>query len=416
VGAVFFFRKGKVREKNLLSLVKNGKREMKKQFNLLTTVKNKNMYFIKSLQTLLFLCVITSACNATDLNVKKSLKPNIIVILADDLGYADLGCQGSLDVKTPHIDKLAENGIRFTSGYVTAPQCGPSRAGLLTGRYQNRFGFESNEFAYDPGIPRSQPLISERFKKLGYVTGYMGKWGVTSKRHSYPAQRGFDESYWNQDGNLYFPDTPSKYNVQVKRGNEPVEQPAYSTDAFGSEAVDFIKRHKQDPFFLFVSFITPHVPMEAKEEDLKRLKASGYTLRDTMLAMVACMDDNVGRILKTLENENIEENTLIFFLSDNGGYPGNASRNDPFRGTKSQMLEGGIREPFLVQWKGRLPAGKVYEEPVISLDILPTAVAAAGAEINQDWKLDGVNLLPFLSGEKRGSTRCTLLAFQYLDA
>ena len=334
-------------------------------------------------------------------SVLAARKPNVIVILADDLGYADLGCQGSQDVKTPHIDSLAENGVRCTAGYVTAPQCGPSRAGLLTGRYQNRFGFESNEFAYDPGIPRSETLISTRMKELGYATGYMGKWGVTSKRHSYPAQRGFDESYWNQDGNLYFPDTPCKYNVQVKRGNEPVEQPAYSTDAFGHEAVEFIQRHKDEPFFLFVAFITPHVPMEAKPEDLERFPDVTDPLRRTMLAMMASMDDNVGRILQTLEKNKLDDDTLIIFLSDNGGYALNASRNDPFRGTKSQLLEGGIREPFLIQWKGTLPAGKIYEEPVISIDILPTALAAAGAEIKPEWKLDGVNLLPFLSGEKK---------------
>ncbi len=332
----------------------------------------------------------------------RSRTPNVIVILVDDLGYADLGCQGSPDVKTPHIDTLAANGVRCTDGYVTAPQCGPSRAGLLSGRYQNRFGFESNEFAYDPGFPRSQKMISERMKELGYVTGYMGKWGVTSKRHSYPLQRGFDECYWNQDGNLYFPDTPSQYNVQVKRGNDPVEQPAYSTDAFGREAVNFIKRHKDESFFLMVSFIAPHVPMEAKQEDLERFPDVEDELRRTMLGMVACMDDNVGRMLDTLKKEKLEEDTLIFFLSDNGGYALNASRNDPFRGGKSQMLEGGIREPFLIQWKGTLPAGKVYEEPVISLDILPTALTAAGAEIKPEWELDGVNLLPFLSGEEQG--------------
>lgn len=327
-------------------------------------------------------------------------QPNVIVILADDLGYADLSCQVNSGIKTPNIDTLAENGVRCTAAYVTAPQCGPSRAGLLTGRYQNRFGFESNEFAYDPGLPRSEALISTRMKAQGYTIGYIGKWGVTSKRHSYPAQRGFDESFWNQDGNRYFLDTPSKYNVQMYRGNEPVELKEYSTDAFGREAVGFIERHADDPFFLFVSFITPHEPMEAKQEDLARFPDEKDPLRRTMLAMMACMDDNVGRILEALKKKKLDENTLIFFLSDNGGYPGNASRNDPFSGTKSQMLEGGIREPFIVQWKGHLPAGTVYEKPIISLDILPTALAAAGAEIKSEWNLDGVNLLPFLSGKK----------------
>ena len=334
----------------------------------------------------------------------RSRKPNVIVILSDDQGYGDLGCQISVDdVRTPHIDTLAANGVRCTDGYVTAPQCGPSRAGLLSGRYQNRFGFESNEFAYSPGLPRSVPLISNYMKDLGYTTGYIGKWGVTSKRHSYPPKRGFDESFWVQDGNVYFPNRPSKHNTQMHRGMEDIELKEYSTDAFGREAIDFIQRHKRDPFFLFISYITPHEPMEAKEEDLARFAHIDDELRRTALAMIACMDDNVGRMLDTLKKEKLEEDTLIIFLSDNGGYPGNASRNDPFRGTKSQLLEGGIREPFLIQWKGTLPAGKVYEEPIISLDILPTTLAAAGAEIKTEWELDGINLLPFLLGEEKGA-------------
>ncbi len=363
---------------------------------------------MKKLQSILLMLFILQTCSMLELNAQEIPKPNVIVIIADDLGYADLGCQGSPDVKTPYIDQLAENGVRFTSGYVSAPQCGPSRAGLLTGRYQNRFGFESNEFARKPAIPTSQKLISDRMKAEGYVTGYMGKWGVGNKRASglnfIPPQRGFDETYWNSDGNFQFGDIPSIHDVQVYRDNEKVEQPYYSTDAFGSEAVKFIKRHKKDPFLLFVSFIPPHVPMEAKEEDLKRFKEADYTLRDTMLAMVACMDDNIGMIMKTLKKEKLEENTLIFFISDNGGPTRtNASRNDPFRGVKGDLLEGGIREPFIMQWKGKLPAGKVYDEPVISLDILPTALAAAGAEIKPEWKLDGVNLLPYITGKKQGS-------------
>ena len=341
----------------------------------------------------------------------KARKPNAIVILADDLGYADLGCQGSPDVKTPHIDTLAANGIRFTQGYVTAPQCGPSRAAILSGRYQNRFGFESNEWAYEPGIPRSVRLISNYIKEQGYATGYIGKWGVTSKRHSYPPQRGFDECYWVQDGNIYFPDRPSKYNTQMKRGNDPITMTEYSTDAFGREAIEFIQRHTRStgsgqehaPFFLFISYITPHEPMEAKEEDLARFADVEDELRRTTLAMIACMDDNVGRMLDTLKKEKLEEDTLIFFLSDNGGYPGNGSLNTPYRGTKSQMLEGGIHVPFIMQWKGTLPAAKVYEEPVISLDILPTTLAASGAGIKPEWELDGVNLLPFVLGEEEGA-------------
>ncbi len=331
-------------------------------------------------------------------------QPNVIVVLADDMGYGDLGCQGTVDdVRTPHIDTLAANGVRFTQGYVTAPQCGPSRAAILSGRYQNRFGFESNEWAYNPGIPRSIPMISNYVKDLGYTTGYIGKWGVTSKRHSYPPKRGFDESYWVQDGNIYFPDTPSKYNTQMKRGMDPITMKEYSTDAFGREAIEFIQRHKEDPFFLFISYITPHEPMEAKEEDLKRFAHIKDELRRTTLAMIACMDDNVGRMLDVLKEEKLEKNTLIFFLSDNGGYPDNGSLNAPYSGGKSQMLEGGIHVPFIMQWKGTLPAAKVYEEPVISLDILPTTLAAAGGEIRPEWQFDGVNLLPFILGKEEGA-------------
>lgn len=335
-------------------------------------------------------------------------KPNVIVILADDLGYADLGCYVSEDVRTPHIDTLAENGVRCTAGYVTAPQCGPSRAALLTGRYQNRFGFESNEFAYEPGIPMSETLISTRMKELGYVTGYIGKWGVGHPHVKIPPQRGFDESFWNTSGNRYFPESQSQYHIQMFRGAGPVELTEYSTDAFGREAVDFIHRHHDEPFFLVTAFVTPHVPMEALQKDLVRFSSDLPLGRRTLLAMMANLDDNVGRILEALREKQIEENTLIVFLSDNGGYPGNYSLNNPFSGTKSQMLEGGIRVPFIVQWKGQLPAGTVYEKPVISIDIAPTALAAAGAEIDPDWNLDGENLLPYLSGKKEDAAHDTL--------
>lgn len=362
--------------------------------------------FKKGAVFLASLCTVVSFTHAKQ---DEERRPNVIVILADDLGYGDLSCQGTVeDVRTPHIDTLAENGVRCTNGYVTAPQCGPSRSGLLSGRYQNRFGFESNEWAYNPGIPRSVPLVSERIREYGYTTGYIGKWGITSKRHSYPPKRGFDESYWVQDGNIYFPDTPSKYNTQMHRGMDPIDLDSYSTDAFGREAIDFIKRHQENPFFLFISYITPHEPMEAKESDLERFSHIKDPLRRTSIAMIACMDDNIGRMLEVLRETGLEEDTLIFFLSDNGGYPGNASLNTPYRGSKSQMLEGGIRVPFLVQWKGKLPAGKVYEKVVSSLDIVPTTLAVAGAPLLSEWQLDGVNLLPYLVGNAEGVPHAAL--------
>jgi arylsulfatase A-like enzyme len=332
-------------------------------------------------------------------------RPNIILILADDLGYADLGCQGSGDVSTPHIDSVAANGVRCTDGYVTAPQCAPARAALITGRYQNRFGFESNEQGYSPGIPVEEKVISERLQEAGYATAVMGKWGVGNRKPLHPPQRGFDHSYWLHDGNLYFPESePGKnHDTRVRRGNQQVEQPAYSTDAFAEEAVKFIERQKGNPYFLYLPFITPHEPMEAKPEDLARFPDVEDPLRKTFLAMMANLDDNVGRILDAVRQSGRENDTLLFFLSDNGGYAGNASRNDPFSGTKSQMLEGGIRVPFIIQWKGVLPAGEVYRQPVSSLDVAATAYAAAGLAVSPEWELDGTDLIPYLTGQKRGS-------------
>lgn len=356
---------------------------------------------MKRLNASLFMAALSSFGHA------EPARPNFILIISDDLGYADLGCQGSKDVKTPHIDSIAQNGIRFTHGYVTSPQCGPSRAGLLTGRYQARFGFESNFYARKPAIPVSEKLISDRLKSAGYVTSYIGKWGVGNQQASgpefTPPQRGFDESYWNSDGNFYFGAKPNPpHDVQMYRGKEKVEQPHYSTDAFGQESVEFVKRHRSKPFFLCLSYVSPHVPMDAKEEDLARFPDVSDPLRRTMLAMHACMDDHIGRLLQTLHEERIEGNTLIFFISDNGAPNDNGSLNHPFRGAKSSVLEGGIRVPFLVQWKGKIPAGKVCDKPVISLDILPTALAAAGIDIDPAWKLDGVDLLPFLTVKTTG--------------
>jgi arylsulfatase A-like enzyme len=317
------------------------------------------------------------------------------------LGYADLSCQGSKDVRTPHIDSIADDGVRCTAAYVTAPQCGPSRAAILSGRYQSRLGFESNEFAYHPGL-EEYPLISERLKSAGYKTGYMGKWGVANKKRLHPPERGFDESFWNQNGNVFFPLDKYPHGMEFKRGHEPVELKKYSTEAITDESLDFIKRNGQAPFFLFVSYIAPHVPMEALEKDLKKFPDVKDPLRKTMLAMMANMDDGIGRILNHLKSEGLYENTIIYFMSDNGGSTvQNASRNDPFSGTKSQMLEGGVRVPFIIKWKGQLPEGAVYKKPVSSLDVAATSYVAAGLKCEKEWKLDGVDLVPFLSGENK---------------
>lgn len=352
-------------------------------------------------------------------------QPNIVLILADDLGYADLGCQGSAEVRTPNIDSIAADGVRCTSGYVTAPQCCPSRAGLMTGRYQNRFGFEANwpaGLSGKAGLPVEETTIADRLKAAGYVTGMVGKWHLGDSGPMRPCNRGFDEALWHPNGGVLFPDKATGFVRNLYRGPDPVQVAGYSTDAFGREAAEFIGRHRDEPFFLYLSFVAPHWPMEAKPEHLARYAHVADMHRRTFLAMMASLDENVGHVLAKLREVGLEEKTLVFFLSDNGGQTGklrdrpdapfaygvNTSLNAPCRGEKGELLEGGIRVPFLVRWKGRIPSGKTYDRPVISLDILPTALGAAGVVARAEWQLDGADLTPFLAGERRGAPHDTL--------
>jgi arylsulfatase A-like enzyme len=342
-----------------------------------------------------------------------AVRPNVVVILADDLGYGELGVQGCRDIPTPHIDSIAHNGMRFTSGYVSCPVCAPTRAGLMTGRYQQRFGFETNpgpEEHADPkfGLPREEATLAERLKSLGYATGMVGKWHLGYRAELQPTQRGFDEFFGFLGGATdYLPG--ARRSGRILRGTEVVDEPEYLTDAFAREAVSFIDRHSQQPFFLYLPFNAVHGPLQATDGYLQRFPNIEDTKRHTFAAMTAAMDDAVGRVLNELRRHKLEENTLIFFLSDNGGpTPQTTSSNGPLRGYKGQVYEGGIRVPFMVQWKGRIAAGKVYEAPVIALDIHPTVLAAVGESINPEWRLDGVNLLPYLFGERSDPPHDTL--------
>ncbi len=383
-----------------------------------------------------------AAVNGAEEPKSPARKPNVIVILADDLGYADLGCQGSKEVVSPHIDTIAANGVRCTAGYVTAPQCCPSRAGLMSGRSQNRFGFEANpppavERTFF-GLPLTERTIAERMKAAGYATGMVGKWHLGRSEPMRPYNRGFDEVFWHPNGGVLFPDKQTGFIRDLYRGPQPVEEPEYSTDAFGREAVAFIDRHQREPFFLYLAFIPPHWPMQAKPEHLAKFAHIPDLHRRTMLGMMASLDENVGRVLAKLRATGLEENTLVFFLSDNGGptgqarpqpdadfeYGQNTSKNDPCRGVKGDLLEGGIRIPYLVQWKGHLPAGTTYEKPVSSLDITPTALAAAGVDSSQlaprddpqtndltrsvSTTMEGTDLLPFLTGKNTAAPHETL--------
>jgi arylsulfatase A-like enzyme len=341
-------------------------------------------------------------------------KPNVIVILADDLGYAGLSVQGSKDIPTPRIDSIAANGVRFTDGYVTCPICAPTRAGLMTGRYQQRFGFETNPgpeaYADEKfGLPRDQATLAERLKPLGYATGMFGKWHLGFKPELAPPKRGFGEFFGFLSGaNNYVP-APGRQRNPILRGIDVVQEQEYFTDALARETVAFIEKHRAEPFFVYLPFNAVHAPLEAISKYVDRFAAIKDEKRRTYAAMTAAMDDAVGRVLDTLRRLKLEEDTLIFFLSDNGGPTAQTtSGNLPLRGFKAQVWEGGIRVPFMVQWKGRVPAGRVYRNPVISLDIHPTALAAVGAAVDPEWKLDGVNLLPYLTGQNVGKPHDTL--------
>ena len=331
-------------------------------------------------------------------------KPNIIVIFTDDHGHADLSCQDVLpDIKTPNIDALAASGVRMTSGYVTAPQCVPSRAGILTGKYQNRFGVESNGMPLD-GF-NAERTIAERLKAAGYATGMIGKWHLGP----IPAipQHGFADVFAKNSGR------PGWSNYGLDGGDAepgPEATELYHLDACSLAARAFIKRHHNEPFFLYLAYRAPHVPLDAPQKYLDRFPGKMPQRRRQALAMLSAVDDGVGGVITSLREHNIEEQTLIFFIGDNGaplkihkldapgGGPGwDGSLNNPLNGEKGMLSEGGMRVPFVVNWKGTLPAGQRYDHPVISLDVAATAIALAGLE--EDPALDGVNLIPHLQGK-----------------
>ncbi len=344
--------------------------------------------------------------------------PNIVVILTDDQGYADVGFHGSKDIRTPNIDRIANNGVVCTEGYVSYAVCGPSRAGLLTGRYQDRFGFGRNPLMApnDPamGLPLTEETIADLLKKANYSTAVMGKWHLGAHPTLHPNRRGFDEFYgFLSGGHQYFPENLTlkdlsevkaqfdAYRTKLLHNTKRVEEKEYLTDALSREAIRFIRKKKDSPFFLYLAYNAPHAPLQATEKYLSRYPEIKDPRRRTYAAMVSAVDDGVGGILNTLEELKIDRNTIVFFLSDNGGpTPDNASSNAPLRGKKSDFFEGGIRVPFAVQWPGKIPAGTRYNNPVISLDIFATAAALANVQPKNE--LDGVNLMPFLTGQNKG--------------
>ena len=342
-------------------------------------------------------------------------RPNVILIYSDDHGYADLGAQGvDRDIRTPHLDALARDGVRFARGYVSAPQCVPSRAGVITGRYQQRFGVDDN---LKGPLPLAELTIAERLKAAGYISAQVGKWhleppparagaaakNAEAKPHAFlPGAQGFDE-YFCGPMNSFVASHDLKGN---KLPNAPTNltDPRFRCVWQADAAVSFIERHAVDPFFLYLAFFTPHVPLESPEPWFAKTPTHLPKERRQALAMIAAMDEGIGRIRATLQARGLDRNTLIFFIGDNGAplKPGawDGSLNLPLIGEKGMLTDGGVRTPFVAAWPGTLPAGKVYEPAVSALDVAATAVALAG--LPRDPALDGVNLIPFLTGKASG--------------
>lgn len=373
--------------------------------------------------------------------------PNILVLLADDLGYGELGCQGNQQIPTPHIDSLAAHGVRFTQGYVTAPFCSASRAGLLTGRYQTRFGYEFNPIGArneDPaeGLPVSERTLADVLVNAGYVTGLIGKWHLGGTARYNPIRRGFDEFFgFMHEGHYFLPppysgattwlrrkvlpgggsgrwvsadekliysthmgNTEPDYDADnpIYRAGQPVEEHEYLTNAFTREAVSFIDRNADKPFFLLLAYNAVHSPLQAPDRYMDRFTHITDVQRRIFAGMLSSLDDSVGQVLQQLTLKTLDEETLVFFLSDNGGPTRElTSSNLPLRDGKGSVYEGGLRVPFLARWTGRLPENVVYSMPVSSMDIFATSVALSDAEVAGKKVFDGVNLMPFLTGARQ---------------
>ena len=353
-------------------------------------------------------------------------KPNLIVIMTDDMGYADVGFNGCKDIPTPNIDSIAYNGAHIVNGYVSFPVCGPSRAGFITGRYQDRFGFTTNP-TIDPtndiaGLPLDEKTIAEVLHKEGYKSAIVGKWHLGTHPNFHPLKRGFDYFYgFLSGGHNYFmnqltienlDNVKSKwawYRTKLRENHKTLEFEDYKTDYLTDElseaALRFIDKQAENDqaFFLFLAYNAPHTPMHATEKYLSRFPEIQDKKRKTYAAMVSAVDDGIGLVLEALKENGQIENTIIVFLSDNGGAHNNASQNTPLRGTKGSVYEGGLRVPFAMQWKGVIPANTSYEESVSSLDIMASIVDILDIKTNRKKPLDGVNIIPYLTGKKKGA-------------
>ena len=351
----------------------------------------KNAHFIIG-----FLLLVS--CQSTSERIDK---PNIVIFLIDDAGYADFGFMGSKDLLTPNIDELAEQGVIFTDGHTTASVCAPSRAGLITGKYQQRFGFECNIPPVGMGLDPQEKTLADRLKEVGYHTIAIGKWHLGETDEYHPKHRGFDDFYGFLGGaRSYFPypsDQQADKSRLIEENGRQVSFQGYLTDVFGDKAVEYIDQHKEQPFFLYLSFNAVHTPMEARKDHLEKFRDHP---RKMLAAMTWSLDENIGKVVNKLKKEEIFDNTLFFFLSDNGGAHNNQSSCLPLKGWKGNKFEGGHRIPFFMSWPENVEGGKSYAGLTSAMDIFATSVSAAG--INpEELAVDGVNLIPYITGKDK---------------
>ena len=321
-------------------------------------------------------------------------RPNIVFILADDLGYGDLSCYGSEIVDTPNIDRLASQGVRLSHFYVATPLCAPTRVSFLTGKYPQRtsLAWNPNYKDMDDGLSPDEVTIAELLGANGYKTGLVGKWHLGYGEKFRPRKQGFQEFYGFLSGwSDYYTHTYREGTKWWFKNDEPFDEPGYATDLFTREAISFIDRHKDEPFFLYLAYNAPHSPNQAPERWLRRSKHGEFG------AMIAALDDSVGKVVQHLDALGLGKNTIIVFAGDNGD-DGRGS-NGPLSGGKGNLWEGGIRTPFIARWTGHLPAGKVIDSPVISMDMFPTFAKIAGVKIPKSLQIDGLDALPTLKGE-----------------
>jgi arylsulfatase A-like enzyme len=343
-------------------------------------------------------------------------RPRLVLILADDLGYQDVGFNGRREWATPHLDRLAARGVILGRCYAASPVCGPSRAALLTGKSTIHTGVRRN----DQDLPAEETTIAEALRPLGYRSAVFGKWQRGRPRGGHreavhPLDQGFDEFF----GYLDPYSALEKFPVQVWQGREKVPVSGYIDDLITDRAVDFVTRHRADPFFLYLAYLAPHYPVDAPADEVAihrgKLPEADPTkpVNARYAAMVTRLDRNVGRLTAALERFGLDRNTLILFSSDNGatfefgnqGASAALDSNRPFRGQKRTLWEGGIHVPAVVCWPARIPAGRICPEVVHLTDVLPTFVAAAGGTVKADWRVEGIDLLPLLSGRAQGPAR-----------